>query len=341
MSSELDKFRWQEAIRNYCDRKGLDPAAAKKLASYVDTLLGRNLPIIFDFIHLARLLGVRKQKLAAATYRTDRFYKRFLIKKRSGESREISAPMVTLKRCQRWILRNILEKVPVPRYVHGFVPDRSILTNATSHVAARMVMNLDIKNFFPSIKWNQVFNLFRHLGYSKKVSFYLARLTTLADVLPQGAPTSPMISNHVVGHLDARLSGLAAANGYAYSRYADDLTFSGNSDLVSLLPLVTKILKEEGFVLNETKTRIMRSHQQQEVTGLVVNRAVAVRRSHRRWLRQQLYYFGKFGPDDCKARKLPVRKNAREFFYGHALFLKMVHPAEGDALLDGLDSINW
>jgi len=337
----LIRNQWHQTIRNYCLRMGASREAGEKLISHVDRLLDQGLPIILDLNHFARLLGIPKHKMAAMIYRADRFYKHFSIKKRSGGAREISAPTIILKQCQKWILRNILEKPPVPGCVQGFVSKRSILTNAALHVGSQVVVNVDVKDFFPSIRWGQVFNLFRHLGYAKKVAFYLTKLTTLNGVLPQGAPTSPMISNHVAGHLDARLMGLTRREGCAYSRYADDLTFSGRSDVVSLLPLVDKILKEEGFALNKGKTRIMRSNRQQEVTGLVVNNKPAVKRSHRRWLRQQVYYFGRFGLDDCRARTRTIRKNARDFFYGHALFLRMVDRAKGNAVLEDLDSIDW
>jgi RNA-directed DNA polymerase len=341
MPEALSKMQWHLSIQAECHRREIDEATIKRLFSYVDHLLDQGLPVVLDFVHLARLLGLHKRKLAAMIFRTDRFYKRFQIKKHSGEAREISAPSITLKTCQRWILRNILENVVPHPCVQGFVRKRSILTNAAVHVGAHMVVNVDVKDFFPSIGWDRVFHFFRRLGYSKKSSFYLTRLTTLNGVLPQGAPTSPMISNHIAKHLDARLSGLARSIGYSYSRYADDLTFSGDSKLACVIPLIGKIVKEEGFVLNDAKTKIMRRHQRQEVTGLVVNHRVAVSRSHRRWLRQQIYYVGRFGPDSHSGRLPEPRKNTREFLYGHALFVGMTDPAMGKVLLEELGAVSW
>lgn len=313
----------------------------RALIEYVDKLLAQGLPIIFDFEHLSRLAGVRDGKLAAMIYSTNKFYKRFHIQKRSGGIREIDAPTVILKGCQRWILRNILDKVPVSEVAHGFRHSRSILSNAALHTKKVMVLNIDIQDFFPSIQWADVFNIFRELGYGKKVSFYLARLTTLDNRLPQGAPTSPGLSNIAVRHLDLRLSRLGKSLGITYSRYADDMTFSGEGNLPSVIPLLRRMLKEEGFRINEAKTRVMRDHRRQEVTGLVVNQTPNVRRGRIRWLRQQIYYLRKFGPDSCMERLEIKHRNFREYLYGHALLVNMVNPQKGGHLLEGLDSISW
>ncbi|SRR6266478_48842 len=339
--NEILKRTWYEQVRLASTIRGWDEKTENQLVHRIYRLLEQNLPVILDFAHLSRQLSLKKRELAALVYRTDRFYKHFFIRKRSGGWRDIAAPTVLLKASQRWILQKILCAIRPTDCAHGFVPERSIVTNARNHVGKNVVLNLDIKDFFPSIGWSRVYGMFRHLGYDKKVSYYLSRLTTLDERLPQGAPTSPMISNHIVAHLDRRLYSLAEENDFTYTRYADDLTFSGESELLTSLPLIRKILKEEGFLINETKTRIMLEHRQQEVTGLVVNKRVAVKRAHRRWLRQQAFYLKKHGLEDCKARKPQTKRNTREFFYGHALYLKMVDPVRGEALLKDLDVVAW
>lgn len=337
----MNSEQWRAFLSDHVREMDLDPAVANRLAVYVEKLLGQDLPVVFDLEHLSRLCGIRRRKMAAIIFSPSSFYRRFAIKKSNGGTREISAPNLVLKECQRWILSEILEKIRLPDCVQGFAIDRSIVTNARIHINKPMVVNVDIRDFFPSIKSKRVFNLFRQLGYGKDISFYLTRLTTLDGALPQGAPTSPMISNAVVRHLDIRLSRLAHEGGHAYSRYADDLTFSGASSLISMLPLIQSIVKEEGFDLNPSKTRIMRSHKRQEVTGLVVNHGVAINRGHRRWLRQQVHYMRKFGPEDCARFMESSKKNRREFFYGHAFFVRMVDRAKGDALLRELDATRW
>lgn len=255
--------------------------------------------------------------------------------------REIGAPTLILKECQRWILRNILERITVSNEAHGFIAHRSILSNAAAHVRKQLVLNLDLKDFFPSIRWRAVFDFFRSLGYSRKVCFYLTSLTTFREALPQGAPTSPLLSNLIARHLDSRLAGLAKNLGVDYTRYADDMTFSGGAEVLSALPTIKKILKEEGFALNDSKVRIMRSHKRQEVTGLVVNKLPAVRRGRVRWLRQQLYYIRKYGLQDHKEHTRSPHMNTREFLYGHALFVRMVSPTKGAGLLAQLNAIDW
>jgi retron-type reverse transcriptase len=337
----LVKDWWHAKLQAEIEKRELDGQTATRLIAYVDRLLDRKLPVIFNFEHLSRLTGIRRGKLAAMVYKTERFYRHFRIPKRSGEWRDIDAPTLILKDCQRWILREILERVAVSDCAHGFVKGRSIVTNASLHSGRPLVINIDVEDFFPSIGWSKVFNLFRSLGYSKKVCFYLTALTTLRDAMPQGAPTSPALSNLIVKHLDSRFAGLAKRQGFQYSRYADDMTFSGDGSPASIVPIVRQIVEEEGFHLNESKVRIMRSHKRQEVTGLVVNGTPSVRRSHVRWLRQQIYYLRKFGVNDCKHHTENGHKNTREFLYGHALFVRMVTPAKGNSLLTELNSVNW
>ncbi len=333
--------KWHEGIRKVAHAENWTDDRTKALITRVDRLLSQGLPIILNFSHLAKWLSMKTPDLGAMVYKTDKHYKQFLIKKRSGGWRDISAPSIRLKTCQRWILQNILHKTRLHDAAHGFVRHRSIASNASIHLEQQIVMNLDLRTFFPSIPRKRIFGIFRVLGYDRRVSFYLSRLTTLEEKLPQGAPTSPALSNITARHLDKRLAALGSKNGFVYSRYADDLTFSGEEKLLTVLPLIRRIINEEGFIVNENKTRIMRAHRQQEVTGLVVNKKVSVKRSHRRWLRQQSYYLRKFGLQDCKKKTQTQQKNTREFIYGHALFLRMIDAERGEELLKELDTVAW
>ncbi len=217
------------------------------------------------------------------------------IKKRSGGNRLIEAPKSKLKQVQRQILGEILNLVPPHPAAHGFVIGRSIRTNAEPHVGQRVLVKLDLESFYPSVSLNRVTAVFRSLGYSREAAIWLGRLTTsvlpanfvrqghsLADLkpylgrpLPQGAPTSPALANLSAFPLDLRLSGMARSFGAQYTRYADDLTFSGDEQflrsLAVFLPLVSQIVRDERFVLNKSKRRIIRNSQRQSVTGVVVN----------------------------------------------------------------------
>jgi len=222
-------------------------------------------------------------------------YRRFFIPKRDGTKRAIWAPLPRLKAAQRWVLRNVVERLLVHGAAHGFLAGRSTVTNAAKHAGARVVVKIDVRHFFPTVTLPRVKGLFRKAGYREQVATLLALLCTEAPreiveqdgktyyvalgprALPQGAPTSPAITNALCLRLDQRLTGLAAKLGWRYTRYADDMTFSlpvghkGPPRLGVLLGLVRTIVNAEGFTLHPDKTRVSRSGGRQAVTGLVVN----------------------------------------------------------------------
>ncbi|MFZ5446113.1 MAG: reverse transcriptase family protein [Myxococcota bacterium] len=229
---------------------------------------------------------------------TGTHYHSWKVPKRSGGERTITAPLPKLKELQRWALRNYFEKLPVHAAAHGFLPARSVLTNALAHANADVVVKLDIKDFFPTIGWKRVKGLLRKAGVTEQVATLLALLCTEAPrqlvefrektlyvatgqrCLPQGAPTSPAITNALCLRMDQRLSALAAELGFTYTRYADDLTFSFRKTAERKRPalgiLVEKtkdILKSEGFVLHAKKTQVLRRGAAQRVTGLTINHA--------------------------------------------------------------------
>jgi retron-type reverse transcriptase len=289
-------------------------------------------------------------------------YVRFTIPKKTGGTRLISAPRARLKRAQEWVLSNILSKVAVHEAAHGFAKDRSILTNARPHVGQAVVLNLDLKDFFPTLHYRRVKGLFRALGYSESVATVLGLLCTEPDSteveldgrrfhvalgerhLPQGAPTSPAITNLVCRRLDRRLTALAARLGFVYTRYADDLTFSapaqpppvpGEAATASgrvgrLRRGVFGIIAHEGFVVHPDKTRVLRRGRRQEVTGLVVNDRPGVPRDVLRRFRATLYQIEKDGPQGKKWGRSP---DVLAAVVGFASYVHMVDPEKGAGLL--------
>ena len=279
-------------------------------------------------------------------------YQRFTIAKKTGGERLISAPMPRLKRAQYWVLDAILDKVPVHEAAHGFVPGRSILTNAGAHVGREVVVNLDMKDFFPTLTFRRVKGKFRGLGYAEAVATVLALLCTEPDVdeleldgarlfaakgprrLPQGAPTSPMLTNLICTRLDTRLTALAASLGFTYTRYADDMTFSASGDGAAKVSLLLKVVGEivaaEGFTIHPDKTRVMRCGRRQEVTGLTVNERVAVPRDTLRRFRALLHQIAESGPD---GKRWGVARDVFDAAFGFAYFVRMVSPAVGDPLI--------
>ena len=253
-------------------------------------------PVILSFRHLAVLLDVDYSVLLAMIYHSSSFYYEFSIPKRSGGERRISAPYPVMLMAQRWINDNILSKISIHSSATGFVKDASIKDNVIPHLGHDYILKADVKDFFPSITINRVRLIFKRLGYSRKISFALSSLCCLDGVLPQGAATSPTISNIIFKRLDARMFGLASKFGLTYTRYADDLAFSGKSISTKFLEYISDIVRAEGFELNTEKTRLMPPRHQQIVTGISVSTGcVKLPKATKRKIRQEVYYVLKYG----------------------------------------------
>ena len=258
------------------------------------------LPELKDVHALAKILELPIPRLRWLIYHrevdTGTHYHRWTVPKRSGKGRRlISAPKPDLKRCQTWVARNISEHLPVHGAAHGFLAGRSTLSNAKVHAGAKVVVKFDVRDFYPTVSYRRVKGLFRKAGYGEQVATVLALLCTECPreeieiggrvhyvatgvrSLPQGAPTSPSLTNALCVRLDARLTGLASKLGFRYTRYADDLTFSfhgeGKVPVARLRRAVVDIVAAEGFEVHPDKTRVMRSGGRQKVTGLVINGA--------------------------------------------------------------------
>ena len=217
-------------------------------------------------------------------------YRKFSIPKKGGGFRSLSEPSPPLKEIQRRIYEKLLRDQWHHDSCSGFRPGRSIKDNAARHVGQAMVMKLDLKDFFTTITARRVYGIFLPIVGSKPAARFLTKITTVSGVLPQGAPTSPALANIACRRLDARLEGLVAGvNAGRYSRYADDMTLSGPMEIQRQLPLVSQIIREEGWEIAEEKTRSMAHWQRQKVTGLVVNTQVGVPREYRRKLRAALH----------------------------------------------------
>ncbi|HEY7090168.1 MAG TPA: reverse transcriptase domain-containing protein, partial [Tepidisphaeraceae bacterium] len=272
------KRKHAEAVahRKATDIVFLGRGVSKGLAdrrSNVEKLKSRGLPVLATPADVANALGLTIPRLRWLAFHSDAatisHYIYFTIPKKSGGIRQLAAPHEDLANAQEWILTSILEKVPTHDSAHGFVPTRSTVTNATPHVGKDVVLNTDLKDFFPSVTFWRVDGVFRELGYSPAVAAVLALLCTESPrrrveyagkplfvatgfrSLPQGACTSPALSNLVSRRLDSRLSGIAKKLGWTYTRYADDLTFSADGEpskqIGYLLARIRHIAQDEGF----------------------------------------------------------------------------------------------
>lgn len=331
-----------ENLKTAIAESGYGKYYTNKCVEYAERLISNNLPVIFDVDHLSLVCGAPKELIAKMMFSDDKFYTIARIPKKSGEIRELHIPSVELKYLQRWILDNILNKINVSPYATGFCNNKSIVDNAKIHIGKECILNMDIKDFFPSITFKMVFRIFVYFGYTKELSFVFAKLCTYEDSLPQGSPASPYISNIVCLKIDKRLSSLAKKYQANYSRYADDITFSGNAGIKKLITIASEILFEEGFLTNEKKTRLQYSCQRQEVTGLVTNNGtIKVNKYYKRDLYQAIYYCTKFGVNS-HLKKINCNKSFyKEHLYGKAYFVNMVEPDEGTKLFKLLDQIQW
>lgn len=275
-------------------------------------------------------------------------YQRFTISKKTGGERLISAPMPRLKRAQYWILENILNTLPLHDAAHGFRAGRSIVTNAQPHIGTHLVLNYDLKDFFPSIQYVRVKGLFRHMGYSEQLATLLALICTQPQVqavnldgetyyvengmriLPQGAPSSPAVTNLLCRRLDKRLQGAAKSAGFRYSRYADDMTFSAPRSHAKhfgkLQWRLENIVKDEGFELHPDKSRAMRANNQQQVTGIVVNSKASLDRKTLKRFRAVLFQIEKDGPE---GKTWGNAQNVLNAIRGYANYIAMVDPDKG------------
>lgn len=285
-----------EKYHDYYLDKGISIDVINKYLPYVENLTKKNIPIIFEMNHLSKLLGIQFSELKKMIFGTCSFYRSFKIPKRSGGKRDIYSPYPSLKSCQEWIYMNILLKSKVHKNCHGFTPQKSIITNAKPHLQSKCLLKMDLKNFFPSIPINWVIKYFSELGYSKDISFYLSKLCCYEDKLAQGAVTSPFLSNILLYALDKKLLHFSRENNLNYTRYADDLTFSGKSISYKVIDYITKLVKEYGLIINEDKTRLHLNKGQRIVTGISVSgEKLAVPRSFKRKLKLELHYINKFG----------------------------------------------
>ncbi|MEO1339241.1 MAG: reverse transcriptase family protein, partial [Myxococcota bacterium] len=277
--------------------------------SQPERLKAAGLPLLSTPNDVAEALHIDIPELRWLAFHTEAartsHYTQFSIPKRSGGTRLISAPKPKTARAQRWILNNIVKRLPVEPPAHGFVSNRSIVTNAKAHIGQKLVFNVDLEAFFPTITFCRVRGLLQSIGYAPSVSTVLALLCTECprtrlqygdDVyfaavgeraLPQGACTSPALSNAIARRLDRRLMGLCKKASWRYTRYADDLTFSSNAPetLAGVWASIRHIIKDEGFRINRKKVRIQRSGRCQKVTGIVVNDKLGLPRTEVRRLR--------------------------------------------------------
>ncbi len=287
------------------------------------------------------------------------------VPKRSDQMRLIEIPKSRMKAIQRQILRDLLNHVPPHPCAHGFRRHRSCRSYVEPHIGSEALLRMDLKDFFHSVPTPRIFALFHRLGYPWTVSRTLQGLCThtvsppLAGApyqdlswemrkrlqhkhLPQGAPTSPAIANLCAWRLDCRLHGLANRFGLNYTRYADDLAFSGSAELIRLAPflqgLVGAVANEEGFRINHRKTRLKTQAQCQRLAGIVINEKPNPPRREYDQLRATLFNCIRYGPDSQNRQGLTVYKS---HLAGRIAYVSWLNPSKGERLKALWKRIDW
>jgi RNA-directed DNA polymerase len=378
----MGRLRWQAQRRDPSERLG-SPALTNvlclprpQMAPALAIAGTERLPALVTARDLADWLGISIGELDWFAARHGggrrvapgklRHYHCHWIAKSGGRKRLVESPKPRLKEIQRQILSEILEVIPPHPAAHAFRLQHSTVTCASPHVGQRVVLRIDLRDFFPRIPSSRIHAVFHALGYPDGVARLLAGLCTNAicqdslptddshdrrdDLwqtfgqphLPQGAPTSPALANLCAYRLDCRLTGVARASGASYTRYADDLVFSGDHDFERNLSrfrvFVCAIVLTEGFVIRYRKTRVMRSGTQQAVTGLIVNRRINVSRAKYDRLKATLHNCRRFGPESQNRTGHP---RFREHIQGKINYVRMTHRERGARLQSVFDKIVW
>lgn len=317
---------------------------------YAGNLHQRNLPVIFDFVHLAMYFKCSSEVLKGVVANVERHYNEYKIRKKAGGDRPIEAPDYLLKDIQRWIYINILCKdTSINDCVHGFIPKsmnkdkvRGVLTNAAPHAGHDWLINIDLKNFFHTVKLDKVKDYFSSLGYENEVVKTLTALCTYKSRLPQGAPTSPMLSNIIASTMDVMMLKYCNKRGIVYTRYADDLTFSANSD-VEVPPIedIYKIVYLNGFKVNRMKTKVRYKGCRQEVTGLTVTNGVHVSQRFKKEILRELHFCKKFGIYEHYKHLNTTKGLYKEWLRGKIMFVRQIDPACGNKMLEQFNELNW
>ena len=280
----------------YVSAVGLLSATDEALRHAEDSAL----PFIRDTHQLAHALGLHRRDLFSLVRHANECYRSVTLKKKNGGVRRVYAPNALLRWTQQEILHRILDALPVSPHATAYRKGMRLTANAAPHCGKRYLLKMDLKDFFPSIRFDQVLAAaFPRRLFPKRIGVMLTTLCCREDVLPQGAPTSPALSNLVMRHFDDAMGGYCERQGLTYTRYCDDITVSGNKPLYTAYEKACRLLGDMGFTVNDAKTHFITRANRQTVTGLVVNESLHVPREYRRALRQELHYVFTYGVADA------------------------------------------
>ena len=244
-------------------------------------------------------LGFSARTLYGLSNHLEKHYHNVFIPKSDGSKRKLSVPDLILKRVQKSIADNILVQFPVSRYAKAYKVGSSVQRNAQPHIGKKKLLKLDIEGFFDHILYSQVKDIvFCEEKFAEPIRILLTMLCYYKESLPQGAPTSPAITNIIMFDFDETVGAFCNKKNIAYTRYCDDMTFSGDFDEGEVITFVKKELFKLGLFLKNRKTVVVPASKRQTVTGIVVNEKLNITKEYKRNIRQEMYYIQKFGMDE-------------------------------------------
>lgn len=321
------------------EKKGISKESISIFLKYAKNLDSKNLPIIYSRTHLAKQIKININYFnLLINDEPSNFYRKFNLKKKNhskfkGDAnnfRTINAPLPNLRFIQNWILYNILYKIPCHENATAYIKGKSLKDNLHKHINQKIVLKLDIHKFFDSIEANLVENLFHDIGYSAKLAKDFTTICCLNNSLPQGASTSAYISNLILLPFDRIISNYCDENKIKFTRYADDLTFSGDDslDYNQIISKVNNELEKVNLKINLDKTKTMFSHQRQYVTGVVVNNKIQLEKSVRNELRMINYIIKKKHLDSYLETKRIDKDEFIEKLKGQVNFGIFLNPSD-------------
>lgn len=348
---------------------------SKDLLDYSKKLEMNNLPVIFTLEHLclASNFSIFEARNICDSNRIPH-HKRFKLKKKRGGYRLIQSPVDNLKYLQKWILIHILDKIPSHECSFGFDKESSILKNATVHLSGQAIMKMDLMKFYDSINERRVYGVFKELGYHTNLSVSLAKILTVTPdsfffktfkknethlkeylmslengfsyeqgLITQGSPSSPKLANLVCRSLDNRLNKLALKYDLKYSRYADDLTFSGEIEsLKKIKKIASHIVKDEKFFVNHSKTKFLKPGGKFIVTGLnIENGKVTVPRKMKKEVEHHLHHCLKNGVASHITKAGIPNGNFKEWLLGKIAFIHSIEKDVAATYFDDFNKVNW
>lgn len=336
---------WESLFIKQAKKEGHSQQYIDECLRYKAALNALNMPVIFDVKHLASLIGWSSSGLHHLLNNINDNYETYDIRKKSNqnETREITAPSYALKQAQWWVYHSLLVRDDrVSIYAQGFMERRGIKTNALPHQGAIWLLNLDLKDFFDNIYANRVYNYFFSLGYEKRVCWALTTICTYDRHLPQGAPTSPYLSNILSRSMDDEIAHYCEVNGFVYSRYADDITISSKDwNKVPSVNEVKKIVERNGFRLNHNKTTLRHKGQKMEVTGLTIGAGVHVPKAYRNEILRELHFCEKYSPVVHSRSMYSDKMFYKEWLLGRIQYVRSVDQAAGEKMLERFNRLNW